>query len=175
MLDELIELILDDAREHMDKTLTHLQGELNAIRAGRASPVMLQNVRVAAGSQGHPRRRCLLGRSGKRPDRPTFRHHPRRRCHPARAARDGYDGLHAVPGIEHAHPYLQHEPAGPVAACGAGRACGHARALGQAACRSWIRVSLERLSVACRPRADRENALRERERGEREREGKLTK
>ncbi len=46
MLDELIELILDDAREHMDKTLTHLQGELNAIRAGRASPVMLQNVRV---------------------------------------------------------------------------------------------------------------------------------
>ncbi len=46
MLDELIELILDDAREHMDKTLARLQGELNVIRAGRASPVMLQNVRV---------------------------------------------------------------------------------------------------------------------------------
>ena len=46
MLDELIELILEDAREHMDKTLAHLQGELNAIRAGRASPAMLQNVRV---------------------------------------------------------------------------------------------------------------------------------
>ena len=47
MLDELIELILEDAREHMDKTLTHLKSELNAIRAGRASPTMLQNVRVA--------------------------------------------------------------------------------------------------------------------------------
>ena len=46
MLDELIELILEDAREHMDKTLDHLKAELNAIRAGRASATMLQNVRV---------------------------------------------------------------------------------------------------------------------------------
>ena len=46
MLDELIELILEDAREHMEKTLAHLKAELNAIRAGRASPTMLQNVRV---------------------------------------------------------------------------------------------------------------------------------
>jgi len=46
MLDEILELLLEEAREHMDKTLTHLQSELNAVRAGRASPTMLQNVRV---------------------------------------------------------------------------------------------------------------------------------
>ncbi len=46
MLDELLELILEDARDHMDKTIGHLRSELQAIRAGRASPSMLQNVRV---------------------------------------------------------------------------------------------------------------------------------
>ena len=46
MLDEAFELILEDAREHMDKTLDHLRSELNSIRAGRASPSMVENVRV---------------------------------------------------------------------------------------------------------------------------------
>lgn len=46
MLDEEIELLLEDARDHMDKTVGFLQSELNAIRAGRASPTMLQNIRV---------------------------------------------------------------------------------------------------------------------------------
>lgn len=46
MLDELLELVLEDAREHMEKTLSHLQAELTTIRAGRASPAMLKNVRV---------------------------------------------------------------------------------------------------------------------------------
>ncbi len=46
MLDELLELILEDAREHMEKTMDFLRSELNAIRAGRATPSMLQNVRV---------------------------------------------------------------------------------------------------------------------------------
>ncbi len=46
MLDELLEMILDDAREHMDKTMEFLRSELNTIRAGRATPSMLQNVRV---------------------------------------------------------------------------------------------------------------------------------
>jgi len=46
MLDELLELILEDAREHMAKTLAFLDSELSTIRAGRASPVMLKNVRV---------------------------------------------------------------------------------------------------------------------------------
>lgn len=46
MLDELLELILEDARDHMNKTVAHFNSELSAIRAGRASPAMLKNVRV---------------------------------------------------------------------------------------------------------------------------------
>ncbi len=46
MLHEDIELILEDAEEHMEKTLEHLRHELSAIRAGRATPAMLENVRV---------------------------------------------------------------------------------------------------------------------------------
>lgn len=46
MLDEELELILEDAKDHMDKTLKHLAAELNTIRAGRASPAMLENIRV---------------------------------------------------------------------------------------------------------------------------------
>ncbi|RMH70210.1 MAG: ribosome recycling factor [Bacteroidetes bacterium] len=46
MLDENMDLILDDAREHMDKTMEHLRAELNTIRAGRATPAMLEGIRV---------------------------------------------------------------------------------------------------------------------------------
>lgn len=46
MLDELLEIILLDAEEHMEKSLSHLRKELSAIRAGRATPAMLQTVRV---------------------------------------------------------------------------------------------------------------------------------
>lgn len=46
MLDENMELILEDAREHMDKTMEHLRSELNTIRAGRATPSMLEGIRV---------------------------------------------------------------------------------------------------------------------------------
>lgn len=46
MIDENIELILEDAREHMALTLEHLASELNTIRAGRATPAMLDSVRV---------------------------------------------------------------------------------------------------------------------------------
>lgn len=44
--DENIQLILDDAREHMDKTIDHLRTELNGIRAGRAQPSMVEHIRV---------------------------------------------------------------------------------------------------------------------------------
>lgn len=54
MLDEELQLILDDAKEHMDKTLEHLRTELNAIRAGRASPSMVENVRVDAYGSSTP-------------------------------------------------------------------------------------------------------------------------
>lgn len=44
--DETLQLVLDDAEEHMQKTLDHLRSELNTIRAGRATPAMLETVRV---------------------------------------------------------------------------------------------------------------------------------
>lgn len=44
--DEHLQLILVDAEEHMQKTLEHLRTELNTIRAGRATPSMLETVRV---------------------------------------------------------------------------------------------------------------------------------
>ncbi len=43
---EHLQLILDDAREHMEKSLAHLRTELAALRAGRATPAMLEDVRV---------------------------------------------------------------------------------------------------------------------------------
>ena len=46
MLDEMIQLLLDDAKERMDKALEHLRSELSGIRAGRATPAMLENIRV---------------------------------------------------------------------------------------------------------------------------------
>lgn len=44
--DENLQLVLEDAEEHMRKTLDHLRSELNTIRAGRATPSMLETVRV---------------------------------------------------------------------------------------------------------------------------------
>ena len=46
MIHESLKGILDDAQVHMDKSLEHFVLELNAIRAGRATSSMLENVRV---------------------------------------------------------------------------------------------------------------------------------
>lgn len=46
MVDDSIQLLLDDADEHMSKTLDWLRTELNGVRAGRATPAMVDNVRV---------------------------------------------------------------------------------------------------------------------------------
>jgi ribosome recycling factor len=46
MINEELGLILEDAEDHMKKSLEHLLGELKSIRAGRASPSMLENLRV---------------------------------------------------------------------------------------------------------------------------------
>ncbi len=46
MLDDAIKLVLEDAGEKMDKALEHLRGELTTIRAGRASPAMLEHLKV---------------------------------------------------------------------------------------------------------------------------------
>jgi len=46
MLDENLQLLLDEATESMDRALQHLRHELNTIRAGRATPAMLEGVRA---------------------------------------------------------------------------------------------------------------------------------
>ena len=46
MVDESLELLLEDAKEKMEKGLEHLLQELNTIRAGRATPTMLEGIRV---------------------------------------------------------------------------------------------------------------------------------
>ena len=48
MLDEMLELILEDARDRMDRTIRDLKAKLQGIRAGRASPLMLADVKVHA-------------------------------------------------------------------------------------------------------------------------------
>lgn len=44
-MDEM-ELLIEEAREHMDKTFQHVGHELTKIRAGKASPAMLDGVQV---------------------------------------------------------------------------------------------------------------------------------
>ncbi len=46
MVDDSIQLLLDEAEEHMEKTLEWLRHELHTIRAGRATPAMVDGVRV---------------------------------------------------------------------------------------------------------------------------------
>ncbi len=47
MLDEMITLVLDDAEDKMNRAIEHLRHELSSIRAGRATPAMLENIRVS--------------------------------------------------------------------------------------------------------------------------------
>lgn len=45
-MSEEIKMALDEALDAMGKTITHLENELNKVRAGKASPIMLDGVRV---------------------------------------------------------------------------------------------------------------------------------
>jgi ribosome recycling factor len=45
-MDELVELLLDDTRSNMEKSIKHLEGELIKIRAGKANPHMLDGIIV---------------------------------------------------------------------------------------------------------------------------------
>lgn len=45
-MNEDLQLILDDAKEKMQKAIEHLENELAKIRAGRANPAMLENIMV---------------------------------------------------------------------------------------------------------------------------------
>ena len=52
MIDTPLQSVLEDARQQMRKSLEHLAAELGHIRAGRANPSMVEDVRVEAyGSQ----------------------------------------------------------------------------------------------------------------------------
>ena len=42
------QFVLDEAAESMDNTIKHLEHEFQGIRAGKASPAMLNGVMVAA-------------------------------------------------------------------------------------------------------------------------------
>ncbi len=46
MLDEELQIILDSAEDGMSKAVEHLRTELQSIRAGRAQPSMIENVKV---------------------------------------------------------------------------------------------------------------------------------
>ena len=45
-MSEEVKMALDEAAEAMNKSIAHLENELNKVRAGKASPVMLDGVRV---------------------------------------------------------------------------------------------------------------------------------
>ena len=52
MLDPALKSILDEASQQMDRSIEHLATELSHLRAGRATPSMVEDVRVEAyGSQ----------------------------------------------------------------------------------------------------------------------------
>jgi ribosome recycling factor len=44
--ESFIEAVLEDCRDKMAKALTHAQGELSAIRTGRAAPALVEKLRV---------------------------------------------------------------------------------------------------------------------------------
>ena len=46
MINEHLKALLKEAEEHMEKSLEWLRGELHVIRAGRATPAMIDNLRV---------------------------------------------------------------------------------------------------------------------------------
>lgn len=54
MIDDSLSRALDEARAHMHRSLEHLAHELTQIRAGRASPAMVDEVRVEAYGQQMP-------------------------------------------------------------------------------------------------------------------------
>lgn len=47
-MSELAELILDDARERMDKAIVHARQEFSSVRSGRASPELVERITATA-------------------------------------------------------------------------------------------------------------------------------
>lgn len=48
MSDELIELVLDDAQDRMNKAVSHARQEFSKIRSGRAAPQLVERLRAEA-------------------------------------------------------------------------------------------------------------------------------
>ena len=46
MDDDLIALVVAEARENMDKAVDHTQGEFGTIRTGRATPALVEHLKV---------------------------------------------------------------------------------------------------------------------------------
>ena len=46
MDDDLIALVVSDAGEHMSKAVEHTQAEFSAIRTGRATPALVEHLKV---------------------------------------------------------------------------------------------------------------------------------
>ena len=75
-MDEEIQFCLDELAESMDKALAHVNVEMSRIRAGRASPAMLDGLRVdyygtptpvsQIANISAPDARSLLIKTGKR-------------------------------------------------------------------------------------------------------------
>ena len=47
-MSELIELVIDDASERMEKAITHARAEFSGIRSGRAAPQLVEKISVEA-------------------------------------------------------------------------------------------------------------------------------
>ncbi len=45
-MNEEVEMYMDDAKDRMEKALSHLESELTKIRAGKATPAMLKDVKI---------------------------------------------------------------------------------------------------------------------------------
>lgn len=54
MIDASLERVLAEARQHMQKSIDHFAHELTHIRAGRATPAMVDEIRVEAYGQQMP-------------------------------------------------------------------------------------------------------------------------
>ena len=46
MDDDLIALVVSDAGDHMGKAVEHTQSEFSAIRTGRATPALVEHLKV---------------------------------------------------------------------------------------------------------------------------------
>ena len=70
MADEDVQLVLDEAKQAMDKSLRSLRAELQKVRTGRANPALLDGIQVDYYGTPTPLKQLAnLTRAGSAPDR----------------------------------------------------------------------------------------------------------